>query len=39
MRIVSDVSTQKEFEDMKSIMEIFVVNFRIKKLATNSKLY
>lgn len=33
MRIVSEVSTQQELSEMKSVMEIFVVNIRIKQLA------
>ena len=33
MRIVSEVSTQQELSEMKSVMEIFVVNTRIKQLA------
>lgn len=33
MKLVSDVKTQQEFEEMKSIMEVFVVNHRIHKLA------
>jgi hypothetical protein len=33
MKIVSEVKTQQELEDMKSIMEIFVVNNRVRQLA------
>ena len=33
MKIVSEVKTQQELEDMKTIMEIFVVNNRIRQLA------
>jgi len=33
MRIVSEINTKQELEDMKVIMEIFVVNNRIKQLA------
>jgi len=33
MRLVSEVRTQQELDEMKSIMEIFVVNNRIKQLA------
>lgn len=33
MRIVSEVDTSQELDEMKSIMEIFVVNTRIKQLA------
>jgi hypothetical protein len=33
MRIVSEVNTQQELNEMKSIMEIFVVNHRIRQLA------
>jgi hypothetical protein len=33
MKIVSEVSTRDELNEMKSIMEIFVVNNRIKQLA------
>ena len=33
MRIVSEIHNKQEFEDMKLVMEIFVVNDRIKQLA------
>ena len=33
MRIVSDVSTQQEFNEMKTVMEIFVVKTRVRQLA------
>ena len=33
MKIVSEVKNQQELTEMKSIMEIFVVNNRIKELA------
>lgn len=33
MMIVSEVTTQQELTEMKSIMEIFVVNNRVKELA------
>ena len=33
MKIVSEVRTQQELDEMKSVMEIFVVNNRIKELA------
>jgi len=36
MRIVSEVRTQQELDEMKSVMEIFVVNNRIKQLALNA---
>jgi len=36
MKIVSEVQTQQEFDEMKLIMEIFVVNNRIRKLATTA---
>jgi hypothetical protein len=32
MKIVSEVKTQQEFDEMKLIMEIFIVNHRIHKL-------
>jgi len=35
MRIVSELTNKKEFEDMKYIMEIFIVNTKIKQLAQN----
>jgi len=34
MKIVSEVRTQQEFEEMKAIMEVFVVNHRIHQLAS-----
>lgn len=33
MRIVSEINNKQELEDMKIVMEIFVVNNRIKQLA------
>ena len=33
MRMVSEVRTRRELDEMKSIMEIFIVNNRIKQLA------
>ena len=36
MKIVSEVRTQQELNDMKKIMEIFVVNSRIRQLAENA---
>ena len=33
MKIVSEISSRDELDEMKSIMEIFVVNNRIKQLA------
>ena len=33
MKIVSQIQTQQELDEMKSIMEVFVVNNRIKELA------
>jgi len=33
MRIVSEINNKQELEEMKIVMEIFVVNNRIKQLA------
>jgi hypothetical protein len=33
MKIVSEIGSRDELDEMKSIMEIFVVNNRIKQLA------
>jgi len=33
MKIVSEVRTRQEFDEIKSVMEIFVVSNRIKELA------
>jgi hypothetical protein len=33
MKIISEISSRDELDEMKSIMEIFVVNNRIKQLA------
>jgi len=35
MKIVSEVKSRQELDDMKMIMEIFVVNTRIRQLAEN----
>jgi len=32
MKIVSQVETQQEYDEMKTIMEIFVVSSRVKEL-------
>jgi hypothetical protein len=32
MKIVTEVSTQQEFDDMKSVMEIFVITNRIRQI-------
>jgi hypothetical protein len=32
MKIVSEVKTQQEFDEIKSIMEVFVVNHRVHQL-------
>jgi hypothetical protein len=36
MKIVSEIRTQQELDEMKSVMEIFVVSYRIKQLAGNA---
>ena len=36
MKIVSEVKSQKEFDEMKTIMEIFVVNHRVRQLALDA---
>lgn len=33
MKIVSEVKSQQELEEMKSVMKIFVVSYRIRQLA------
>jgi len=33
MMVVSEIRTQQEFDEMKFIMEVFVVNRRIKQIA------
>ena len=33
MKIVSQVTTQQEFDEMKTVMEIFVVSNRVRQLA------
>ena len=35
MRLVTDINTQQELEEMKSIMEVFVISNRIKQIALN----
>jgi len=35
MKIVSEIRSRQELDDMKMIMEIFVVNTRIRQLAEN----
>jgi hypothetical protein len=36
MKIVTEVNTQQELDDIKSIMEIFVVTNRIRQIAGNA---
>jgi hypothetical protein len=36
MKIASEVRTQQELNDLKSIMEIFIVNNRVKELAASA---
>ena len=36
MKIISEVRTQQELDEMKTVMEIFVVSNRIKQLAENA---
>jgi len=36
MRLVTEINSQQELDDMKSIMEIFVVNNRIKQILNNA---
>jgi hypothetical protein len=36
MRIASELTTQQELDEMKSVMEIFTVCKRIKKIAGSS---
>lgn len=33
MMVVSEIRTQQEFDEIKFIMEVFVVNRRIKQIA------
>jgi hypothetical protein len=33
MKIVSEIKNKQEFEEMKLILEIFIVNNRVKQLA------
>jgi len=35
MKIVTEVSTQQELDEMKSVMEIFVISNRIHKIIDN----
>ena len=39
MKIVSEVETQQEFDEIKSIMEVFVVNHRIHMLTSIAQNY
>jgi len=36
MKIVSEVNSRQELNELKSVMEIFVVSFRIKELVNKS---
>jgi len=36
MKIVTEVSTQQELDEMKSVMEIFVISNRIRKIIDNA---
>jgi len=39
MKIASEVTTRKELESMKAVMEIFMVTNRVHKLAELSIIY
>ena len=34
MKIASEITTRQELDDMKNVMEIFVVSYRAKQLAS-----
>ncbi len=36
MKIVSEVKTRQELNELKSVMEIFIVNNRIRELAQDA---
>jgi len=36
MKLVSEVKTRQELDELKSVMEIFIVNNRIRELAQNA---
>jgi len=36
MKIVSEINNRAELNELKSVMEVFVVNHRIKQLAGNA---
>ena len=36
MNIVSEIRTKQEYDDLKSVMEIFIVNNRVRELARSS---
>ena len=35
MKLVSEVNTRKELDEMKYIMEVFVISTRIRQIAVN----
>jgi hypothetical protein len=36
MKIVTEVNTQQELDEMKSVMEIFVISNRIRQIIDNA---
>lgn len=36
MKIVSEIKTKHDLDEFKSIMEIFIINNRIKEIARNA---
>ena len=36
MKIVSEINNRQELDELKSIMEIYIVNNRIRELAKNA---
>ena len=36
MKLVSEVKTRQELDELKSVMEIFIVNNRIRELAQDA---
>jgi len=36
MNVVSEINSKQEFNEMKLVMEIFIISTRIKQIAVNS---
>jgi len=39
MKIASEIGTQQELDELKSVMEVFLINTKVRQLAELSHIY